>query len=117
MPKQMINPPEVMAMPGRLNHAIKSGNTIYVSGQAATDKDGNLVGKGDFAAQAEQVYKNVQAVLAAAGATMHDVVRMNSYLTRPQDLATNFEIRLRYYTQEPPAATLVLFQAWQMRTS
>jgi enamine deaminase RidA (YjgF/YER057c/UK114 family) len=38
---------------------------------------------------------------------MHDVVRMNSYLTRPQDLAANLEIRRRYYTQEPPAATLV----------
>ena len=92
-------------------------NICVRPGGRPTDKDGNLVGKGDFAAQAEQVYKNVQAVLAAAGATMHDVVRMNSYLTRPQDLATNFEIRLRYYTQEPPAATLVLFQAWQMRTS
>ena len=111
MTVQPINPPGVKAMPGLMNHAMKVGNTIYVSGQVSRDKDGNTVGKGDFAAQAEQVYSNVQTVLAGAGATMQDVVKMNTYLTRQQDLQTNWEIRKRYYTGEPPAATLVFVSA------
>lgn len=108
---QPINPPGVKAMPGLMNHAMKVGNTVYVSGQIARDQDGNTVGKNDFSAQAEQVYSNVQAVLAGAGATMQDVVKMNSYLIREQDLSANWEIRKRYFTGEPPAATLVFVSA------
>ncbi len=86
-------------------HAFKAGNTVYTAGQVALDKDGNLVGKGDISAQANQVLLNLQAVLRAAGASMQDVVKLNMYLTGQADLTKVREVRQRYFTGEFPAAT------------
>src|SRR3954469_1895605 len=76
------NPPALSAPTG-YTHVVEvsgPGKTIYISGQIAYDKDGKLVGApGDMKAQAEQVFKNLQAALTAAGATFADVVKMNSY--------------------------------------
>ncbi len=57
--------------------------TVYVGGQNAVDVDGNVVGQGDVAAQAEQVARNLEAALAAAGATLDDVVKLTIYLVEP----------------------------------
>ena len=57
--------------------------TVYVGGQNAVDVDGNVVGQGDVEAQAEQVARNLQAALAAAGATLDDVVKLTIYLVEP----------------------------------
>ncbi len=57
--------------------------TVYVGGQNAVDVDGNVVGQGDVAAQAEQVARNLQAALEAAGATLDDVVKLTIYLVEP----------------------------------
>ncbi|MXZ89439.1 MAG: RidA family protein [Dehalococcoidia bacterium] len=57
--------------------------TVYVGGQNAVDVDGNVVGQGDVAAQAEQVARNLQAALEAAGATLGDVVKLTIYLVEP----------------------------------
>ena len=112
MPNQVIKPADVHVPIGRgYNHAIKAGNTVYVAGQVALDKDGNLVGKGDITAQAEQVFKNLQAVLAAAGASFQDVVKNNTYLTREEDISKLREVRQRYITGEPPASTLAVISA------
>jgi reactive intermediate/imine deaminase len=93
------------------SHAVKVGNTVYVAGQIAFDKDGNVVGKGDIRAQAEQVFRNLQAVLAAAGASFKDVVKINTYLTRAQDIPAVREVRSKYLATEPPASTLVVISA------
>lgn len=52
----------------------------FVAGQVSSDEDGNLVGKGDFRAQARQVYANVGKALAAAGATFGDVATMTVFI-------------------------------------
>ena len=57
--------------------------TIYVGGQNAVDPDGNVVGQGDVSAQAEQVARNLQAVLAAADATIDDIVKLTIYFVEP----------------------------------
>src|SRR5436190_21739741 len=76
------NPP-ALSTPTGYTHIVEvtgPSRTIYISGQIAFDKDGKVVGAGDMKAQAEQVFRNLQAALAAAGATFADVVKMNSYI-------------------------------------
>ncbi len=53
---------------------------VYVAGQIALDGDGKLVGAGDMAAQAKQVYENIARALDAAGASFADVVKLNTYI-------------------------------------
>ena len=110
MAKQVIKPADVH-IPQGYNHAWKAGNTVFTAGQIALDKDGNLVGKGDFVAQAEQVFKNLKAVLSASGASLDDVVKLTTYLTRMEDLAGLRDVRPRFFTGEPAASTLLFISA------
>jgi reactive intermediate/imine deaminase len=83
------------------------GKTIYVAGQIALDKDGHVVGAGNMKAQAEQVFKNLQAALDAAGAKFSDVVKMNTYVTDMEQAPAVREVRARYFGDTAPASTLV----------
>ena len=75
------NPTSVFTPPSYSQAAsVSGGRTIYVSGQVAFDTNGVVVGKGDLRAQVRQVYENVAASLAAAGATFDDVVKVNTYV-------------------------------------
>jgi enamine deaminase RidA (YjgF/YER057c/UK114 family) len=87
----------------------RGGRTIYVAGQVALDRDGNVVGKGSLKAQTEQVFENLKARLEEAGATFNDVVKLNYYLTDASDLQGLRDVRNRYLnTDNPPASTLVV---------
>lgn len=111
---------QVVAIPGRpaprgFSPAIKAGNTLYISGQVGVDENRNLA-KGDVVAQAEQAYKNIQAVLEAAGCSFDNLVKLNTYLTRVDDVPIYFdkvrEVRMRFFTgDDVPAATLVVVSA------
>ena len=59
----------------KIAHAIRAGNTVYISGQVALDPDGNVVGEGDVEAQGDYIWGNIKKVLEAAGASMDDVVK------------------------------------------
>lgn len=88
---------------------VTGGTIIYLSGQVALNTSGQLVGRGDFAAQAEQVFENLKAALAAAGADFSHVVKLNTYLLDRVNLPVLREVRDRFVnTQTPPASTLVL---------
>jgi enamine deaminase RidA (YjgF/YER057c/UK114 family) len=113
--KQFINPSN-MHRPRGYTHAVAvdSGRLIFIAGQVAFDKEGNLVGNGDLRAQTEKALDNLVAALAAAGATPADVVKVNTYVVnyRPADLAVIREARARIFPgQNPPASTLVGVQA------
>ncbi|MFN3974303.1 MAG: RidA family protein [Dehalococcoidia bacterium] len=109
MPKHIINPPTLHSPIGRgYSHAVKVGNTLYIAGQVALDTQGNLVGKGDIRAQTEQVFRNLQAVLEACGGSLRDLVKINIYLVRAEDIPAFREVRSKYLAHEPPASTLAV---------
>lgn len=66
-----------------LCQAVRAGNTVYLRGQVGSDFDGNTIGAGDPAAQAEQAMKNVRQLLEEAGAELGDVVKIVVYITDP----------------------------------
>jgi reactive intermediate/imine deaminase len=86
---------------------VTAGDLLYISGQVAWDAAGRVVGKGDPVRQAEQVFANLDTILAAHGATMGDVVKVTVYVT---DLAWFDElsaIRVKLFAALPPASTIV----------
>ena len=87
--------------------AYRAGDFIFVSGQAALDFDGNIVGEGDFNAQAVQAFENLQAVLAAAGAGLEKLIKVNIYVTDMANFDTVVAMRQRYFSPPWPADTLV----------
>jgi len=92
---------------GPYSQAIRSGNTLYTSGQIALDPaTGNLV-DGDFAAQVRRVFENLKAVLAAAGTGFNNVVKATVYLTDLANFATLNEIYASYFGDTKPARTTV----------
>ena len=103
------NPPALSAPTGYTHIVEVTGpaKTIYISGQIAYDKDGKVVGAGDMKAQAEQVFKNLQAALDAAGAKFSDVVKMNSYITDMSKIQAVRDVRARYFADATPASTFV----------
>jgi reactive intermediate/imine deaminase len=105
------NPP-TLSKPTGYTHVVEvdvSGRAkmVYIAGQIAFDKDGKLVGAGDMKAQAEQVFKNLEAALASAGAKFSDVVKMNTYVTDMSKAADVREVRAKYFGDTSPASTLV----------
>ena len=87
--------------------AVRAGNTIYVSGQASLDANGNLVGPSDVVAQTRQTLENMKTVLAAAGATLDDVVKVTVYLATRDDRPKVNEVRKEYFKANRPASTLI----------
>ena len=60
----------------QISHAVKTGNTIYISGQVAVDPEGNVVGEGDPEAQAENISRNIYKVLQEAGSAFDEKVKI-----------------------------------------
>src|SRR5437764_14429566 len=83
MEKKYLNPKELGAASKFYSHAVAlagQAKLVYVSGQVSWGPDGRVVGAGDMRAQCAQVFKNLTAVLGAAGAGWGDIVKMNSYM-------------------------------------
>lgn len=81
---------------------------LYVSGQVAVDVKGTVVGRGDLEAQTRQAYANLVTVLKSQGASLKDVVKMNTYTTQPENVSLIRKVRQEFIgTGNFPAATLV----------
>ncbi|MEV6006778.1 RidA family protein [Streptomyces sp. NPDC051976] len=91
------------------SHAVAfSGRMVAVSGQVPVDAEGRLVGEGDARAQIRQVFENLTGALAAAGATLADVVKLTVFLTDLADLDAFRQVRDGYLPKEAlPACSLV----------
>jgi enamine deaminase RidA (YjgF/YER057c/UK114 family) len=102
-PEGLVRPPTYT----QVVEVTAPGRTIYIAGQLGTDRDGKLAG-GDFRAQAEQVFKNLQAALACVGAGFADIVKLNSYLAQIAHLPILREVRARYLNPAAlPASTTI----------
>jgi enamine deaminase RidA (YjgF/YER057c/UK114 family) len=104
-----INPPELGTPPGYSQVVEVSANRIiFIAGQTALDQDGNLIGKNDFAVQAEQVFRNLGFALQASGCTAANLVKLTVFLTDMDNLGSYREARNRFFASvTPPAAPAV----------
>ena len=104
-----INPPELGTPPGYSQIVdVSAGRIIFIAGQTALDRDGNVVGKYDFASQAAQVFSNLGVALQAAGCTAANLVKLTVFLTDMGNLARYREARNRFFASvTPPAAPAV----------
>jgi reactive intermediate/imine deaminase len=101
--------PSELSKPNGYTHAVEAsgGRTLYVSGQVSLDASGKVVGAGDFEAQARQVFENVKAALAAAGATLAHVVKITVFVTDLSGVAAFRKLRNEYFPKDPPASSMV----------
>ena len=92
--------------PYRISQAMRVGDLIFVSGQAAIDAHG-IVGAGDFGAQAEQAFGNLREVLEAGGSSMRDIVKVTIYLTDMANFPKIVDLRGKWFSEPYPADTIV----------
>ena len=115
MPTAHINPSGV-SQPTGYTHVVRAdgAQTVYISGQIAINAAGEVVGEGDLAKQANQVFENLRTCLASAGAGFEDVVKFTTYVVnfKSEDRAIVAAARQKYLpAANPPASTLVGVQA------
>ncbi len=89
-------------------HAWRVGDLLFISGQVAMNAQGELVGRGDIGAQAEQVFANLGTVLGAAGATFRDIIKMTTLCTDAAGIPRIREARTRALGDHTPASTLMV---------
>ena len=100
--------PSALANPSGYSHVVKDGNTVYVAGQVARNSDGETVGVGDFNAQAEQVFRNVQEALESVGTNMSHLMKLNVFMTHREDFPAYRVIRPKFVPDDAlPVSTLI----------
>jgi reactive intermediate/imine deaminase len=93
--------------PFRLAQGYRIGDLVVLSGQAALDEHGAVVGEGDFDRQAEQVFRNLEQLLTLAGSSLAQVVKVTIYLTDMSYFPRIVELREQWFTPPYPADTIV----------
>lgn len=106
MTKTVIHTDNAPAAIGTYSQAIKAGNTVYVSGQIPLDPKTMELVEG-FEEQTVQVFENLKAVIEASGGYLHDVAKLNIFLTDLSHFAKVNEIMGRYFTQPYPARAAI----------
>ena len=109
MPNRFLKP-ETLPAPFGYSQVVESTGSriVHVSGQVPLNAQNELVGEGDFQAQARQAFENVRLALEAVGMTFHDVVKMQFFLTDVAHVPQVRAIRDEFVnTEQPPASTLV----------
>jgi enamine deaminase RidA (YjgF/YER057c/UK114 family) len=112
--KEFLNPKTLLSPRGYSHVArVNKGTIVYIAGQVSCDTSGKLVGEGDFEAQVEQVFRNLKFAVEAAGGTMADIVKLNTYLVAELDPSSSVaklrEIRERHlHADNRPASTLLV---------
>src|SRR5262252_2073158 len=97
---ERINPPGVPAPRGPYSPAVRAGDFIYVSGQVPVDPATNQLSSGDIRHETRVVLNNVKLVLAGAGATLADVVRVGVYIRDGADFPHMNEVYSEFFGDE-----------------
>jgi len=93
------------------SHVAKVGKTLYIAGQVARDVHGNLVGSGDFEAQARQAYTNLKNILQEAGGGLRNIVKLTTILTHWGNVERFGKIRNEVFGDIMPPNTLMIIES------
>lgn len=109
---QYLNPEGLHQNPAFTQVVSVSGavKTVYVGGQNALDANGEVVGKGDLAAQTEKIFRNLEVALRGAGASLEHVVKWTICVVQGQDVRSGFRVFGRVWGERPnpPAITVLV---------
>ena len=107
MTRKQITPDWPSAGRARIAQAVRAGDFVYTSGQVAYDRNGNVVGMGDMKAQARQTFANIRELLALAGASMDDVVKITAFVVDMSKYADYSAARAEAFSGNVPASSTV----------
>ena len=113
-PARFFNPDNIAKPVAGYSQVVEvtGGKIVYIAGQVALDKSGNLVGKDDLRAQTQQIFENLKGAVEAAGGDFSNVIKLNYYCAEsvdPSQIAVIREVRDKYLnTAAPPVSTLVV---------
>lgn len=111
-----LNPPGTAPAQGLYSHAglVGRGTPVFIAGQLAVGPDGSVIGKGDFAAQFHQVFRNLGNVLEGLGAGFDSVLKFTTYMVHSQDLESFMSLRRELFPKlfvgpdYPPNTLLII---------
>src|SRR5438477_5774565 len=104
---KQIRAPQLAEPISHYTDAVLAGSTLYVSGIVATNKEGQVVGKGDVVEQTRQIFRNLKAVLDTVGASPSDVVKVTIFMRDVTQRPDINPIRKEFFGSHRPASTLV----------
>ncbi len=111
MSRQSIHTDAAPAAIGPYSQAVRSGQTVYLSGQIPLDPATGALVEGDIAAQARRAFDNLKAVCEAAGGSLDGVVRLGLYVTDLGDFATVNAVMAEYFSAPYPARSTIQVSA------
>lgn len=109
---RLFNPPQIARPAATYSHGVEisqSARWLYAAGQTGTKPDGSC--DPGIEGQAEQAWQNIVAILEGGGMGIKDLVKVTSFLTRPQDIPAYAKVRDKYLGDMRPATTMVVVQA------
>lgn len=105
--RDAVSTPAAPAAIGPYSQAVRAGSLLFVSGQIALDPKSGAMVPGDVAAQTHQVFRNLSAILEAAGSSLDRVVRVGVYLADMNEFAAMNEVYATYFTPPAPARATI----------
>ena len=108
MTQRVAVKPQGVSVSPYFSPAIRTGNTLFISGQAAIDTQGNIIGPGDCGRQAEVIFERIKALVEEGGGTLADVGKTTAFITDPANYPAFNQVRQRYFPQDPPASSTVV---------
>lgn len=110
MRPEVVDPPTLYPVEQiGIAHAVRSGNTLYISGQVSVDDNLRLVGEGDIEVQTEQAFGCIRRILEAVGGSLDDIVKITVFLVRAEDFPAMARVRRRIFGRlHRPASSAIV---------